>query len=209
MGTSPFVLAIGFLAQAFFSARMLVQWILSERARKVLSPTIFWILSLAGAYLLCIYGWLRNDFSIILGQFISYYAYLWNIKQKGVLIKLPRIIAVILMLTPVIAVAWVLHDASSFISGFLQNKKIPIWLVIYGSIGQIIFTLRFVYQWIYSYRKGQSILPKGFWILSLTGSLVICSYGCMRADLVLILGQSFGAVAYIRNLIIGHHSNNK
>lgn len=209
MGTSPFVLAIGFLAQSFFSARMLVQWILSERARKVLSPTVFWVLSLAGAYLLCIYGWLRNDFSIILGQFISYYAYLWNLKQKGFLIKFPRIITVILMLTPVVAVAWVMRDANSFISGFLQNKKIPLWLVIYGSIGQIIFTLRFVYQWIYSYRKGQSILPRGFWILSLTGSLIICSYGCMRADLVLILGQSFGTVAYIRNLIIGHHSNNK
>jgi len=209
MGTNPFVLAIGFLAQGFFSARMLVQWILSERARKVLSPTIFWLLSLAGAYLLCIYGWLRNDFSIILGQFISYYAYLWNLKEKGFLIKLPHAIAVILMLTPILAIAWVLRDAASFVSGFLENKKIPLWLVLYGSIGQIIFTLRFVYQWIYSYRKGQSILPKGFWILSLTGSLIICSYGCMRTDLVLILGQSFGAVAYIRNLIIGNHSNNK
>jgi lipid-A-disaccharide synthase-like uncharacterized protein len=209
MGTSPFVLAIGFLAQGFFSARMLVQWILSERARKVLSPTLFWVLSLAGSYLLCIYGWLRNDFSIILGQFISYYAYLWNLKLKGILIKLPRIVSLILLLTPVVAVIWVMQDASSFMDNFLQNKKIPIYLVIYGSIGQVIFTFRFIYQWIYSYRKGESILPKGFWILSLTGSLIICSYGCVRADLVLILGQSFGAIAYIRNLIIGYHSKNK
>ena len=66
-------LSIGFLAQLFFSARILVQWILSERAKRVVSPSIFWILSLAGSFLLCLYGWLRDDFSIILGQFISYY----------------------------------------------------------------------------------------------------------------------------------------
>ena len=70
---SMLVYAIGFLAQGFFSARMLVQWILSEKARRVLSPTVFWVLSIIGSYLLCIYGWLRHDFAIVLGQFISYY----------------------------------------------------------------------------------------------------------------------------------------
>ena len=84
MEQSVLVLCVGFLAQAFFSARILVQWILSERAKKVLSPSLFWILSLAGAYLLCLYGWMRDDFAIVLGQFVSYYIYLWNLKIKGV-----------------------------------------------------------------------------------------------------------------------------
>ena len=44
-----FVYAIGFLAQAFFSARILCQWILSERARRVVSPSVFWVLSIAGS----------------------------------------------------------------------------------------------------------------------------------------------------------------
>ena len=77
---------IGLLAQVFFSARMLIQWILSEKYKKVVSPSLYWVFSLLGAYLLCIYGWLRNDFSIILGQFKSYYIYIWkimmNIKMK-------------------------------------------------------------------------------------------------------------------------------
>ena len=80
----PIILAIGFLAQIFFSARILIQWILSERAKKVTSPSIFWILSIAGSYLLCLYGWLKDDFAIILGQFISYYIYLWNLKIKNI-----------------------------------------------------------------------------------------------------------------------------
>ncbi|MDE6010697.1 MAG: lipid-A-disaccharide synthase N-terminal domain-containing protein, partial [Muribaculaceae bacterium] len=37
------VFGIGFLAQGFFSARILVQWILSEKARRVLSPSLFWV----------------------------------------------------------------------------------------------------------------------------------------------------------------------
>ena len=70
------IFAIGFLAQAFFSARILCQWILSERAKQVVSPTIYWVLSIFGAYLLFIYGWLRDDFAIIFGQLISYYIYI-------------------------------------------------------------------------------------------------------------------------------------
>ena len=74
-GSPAWVYAIGFLAQAFFSARLLYQWIVTEKAKKVLSPAAFWILSIFGSYLLFIYGVLRNDFAIILGQFISYYIF--------------------------------------------------------------------------------------------------------------------------------------
>ena len=69
--SSIIIYTIGFVSQLFFSARTLVQWILSEKSRKVVSPSIFWMLSLIGSVLLFCYGWLRNDFSIILGQLIS------------------------------------------------------------------------------------------------------------------------------------------
>lgn len=91
MESAPFVYALGFLAQGLFSARILVQWIMSERARKVVSPTIFWVLSLIASYLFFIYGWLRDDFSIMLGQVIAYYVYIWNLGAKGVWKSIPRI----------------------------------------------------------------------------------------------------------------------
>lgn len=47
---------IGYLAQICFSARLLFQWILSEKAKQVVSPSIFWLLSLLGSYLLFFYG---------------------------------------------------------------------------------------------------------------------------------------------------------
>ncbi len=202
MENPAFILAIGFLAQGFFSARILVQWILSERARRVLSPSLFWILSLAGAYLLCLYGWLRDDFSIVLGQFISYYIYLWNLNIKGIWGKIPTLLRLVLMLTPIAAICFVAGNAEAFTARFLHNEAVPLWLLLFGSAGQVLFTLRFVYQWLYSRRERKSRLPAGFWAISLIGSLTIVTYGLIRLDAVLIVGQSFGIIAYIRNLIL-------
>ena len=188
------VYIIGFLAQIFFSARILVQWILSEKAKEIVSPSIFWVLSIAGSYLLFIYGWCRDDFSIILGQIISYYIYIWNLNAKGIWRNINIILRIILFITPVVA-------------QFFRNEDIPIWLLVFGSAGQVIFTLRFIYQLIYSYHKHESKLPIGFWIISLIGSSIIVSYGIFRLDPVLILGQSVGFIAYIRNIILGVRKN--
>ena len=196
------IYVIGFLAQVFFSARILLQWILSERAKRVISPTIFWQLSILGSYLLFLYGWMRHDFAIILGQLISYYIYIWNLDKKQHWRQLPLVLRVIFLATPLVAIGYVLKDIPAFVDKFFFNDKIPLWLLIYGSLGQIIFSLRFIYQWIYSKRKDESLLPVGFWIISLVGSLIIVSYAIYRLDPVLILGQSTGILAYSRNIYL-------
>ena len=203
MEDSVFIYSIGFIAQIFFSARTILQWIKSEKAREIVSPASYWILSVAGSYLFFIYGWLRDDFAILLGQFISYYIYLWNLKLKGIWHKFILPLKLILVLTPVVASVLVIEENTDFINRFIFNEDIPFALLLFGSAGQIIFTFRFVYQWIYSVRRKESVLPLGFWIISLAGSSVIIAYGIFRSDPVLILGQSFGFVAYTRNLIIG------
>lgn len=193
---------LGFISQVLFFMRTLLQWVLSERAKKVLSPTIYWVLSIIASYLFCIYGWFRNDFSILLGQLISYYIYIWNLNENGVWKKINVVVQAILFLTPICAIGFVLKNGNYFVSNFLNNTKIPLWLIIWGSAGQIIFTLRFVYQWIYSMRRNESLLPVGFWIISLVGSGIIASYGVIRVDPILILGQSVGFIAYTRNIVI-------
>lgn len=197
------VYALGFLAQGFFSARMLIQWIMSERARKIVSPNIYWICSLAGSILLFIYGWLRNDFSIIFGQFISYYIYIWNLNIKGVWPRIPVIFRVAIFALPLVALGMMFSQAEYFIQHFLHNSQVPLWLLIFGSAGQFIFTIRFIYQWYYSYRRHASYLPVGFWIISLIGSGIIVSYGVFRLDPVLIIGQSVGFITYTRNIMLG------
>ncbi len=196
------IFVIGFISQVLFFTRTLLQWILSERARKVISPTIYWVLSIIASYLFFIYGWLRNDFSILLGQSISYYIYIWNLNETGAWKKIHNFLKVILILTPVCAFGFVLRDGNYFLSNFLQNKDIPLGLVIFGSLGQVIFTLRFVYQWLYSMKRNESILPMGFWLISLVGSGIIVIYGLIRIDPILIMGQSVGFIAYSRNIVL-------
>ena len=204
-----FVYAIGFVAQGFFSARMIIQWFLSEKAKKVVSPDWYWICSLIGSILLFVYGWLRDDFAIILGQLISFYIYIWNLNIKGVWKRIPQFLRVVIALLPVCAIVFMLKDASAFVLQFLHNDKVPLWLLIYGSLGQVIFTVRFIYQWYYSYKRQRSILPVGFWIISLIGSGIIVSYGAIRYDPVLVLGQSIGFLTYSRNIVLYNKSKKK
>jgi lipid-A-disaccharide synthase-like uncharacterized protein len=60
--------AFGFIAQALFAGRFIIQWIASERRRMSHVPVGFWWLSLSGGILMTIYGVLRRDPVIILGQ---------------------------------------------------------------------------------------------------------------------------------------------
>jgi lipid-A-disaccharide synthase-like uncharacterized protein len=60
--------ALGFLAQALFSARFMVQWIASERARRSVIPIAFWWFSIGGGILLFIYSLQRRDPVFIVGQ---------------------------------------------------------------------------------------------------------------------------------------------
>lgn len=201
---TPIVITcIGLLAQVFFSARSLFQWILSERAHRVLSPTIFWVFSLCGSVLLAFYGYLRQDFAVIIGQFISYYIYIWNIRMKK--IQLPKWLVWLLCLIPVAAILGISSDPLKFVADFFQNASIPLWLLIFGTFGQLLFTLRFIYQWWYSRRVGESELPPVFWWISLIGAMIIFTYGIIRLDIVLMLGQGFGLLVYGRNLWIGYH----
>jgi lipid-A-disaccharide synthase-like uncharacterized protein len=61
-------LAIGFLGQAMFSGRFLVQWIASERKRASVIPVAFWWLSLVGGATLLVYAIHRRDPVFMLGQ---------------------------------------------------------------------------------------------------------------------------------------------
>lgn len=196
------IYGVGLLAQALFAVRLLVQWIASEKAKKVLSPVLFWQLSMIASFLLCLYGWLRNDFAIIAGQLISYYVYIWNLKKQGAWDKLGKVLCKLFFYIPIIGVSWEVYNWQDTITQLFSDINIPLWLIIFGTSGQFIFTLRFVYQWWYSSRIGKSVLPLYFWIISITGSLMIIAYAIIRRDPVLILGQTPGLVVYIRNSMI-------
>jgi len=81
-------LTVGFLGQAFFSARFLVQWIASERKKESVIPISFWFFSIGGGLTLLIYASCRLDPVFILGQGAGLFVYLRNLylirrKQSG------------------------------------------------------------------------------------------------------------------------------
>jgi len=77
--TEQIWLAIGFLGQAFFSARFLVQWIASERARRSIIPVAFWFFSVGGGTTLLFYAIYRRDPVFIAGQAAGLLIYARNI----------------------------------------------------------------------------------------------------------------------------------
>jgi len=194
---------IGLAAQLLFSARLLVQWIYSEKAKKVLTPELFWELSLLASFLLFVYGWLRDDFAIMLGQSITYFIYIRNMHLQGSWAKLPRVLQIFLWIFPLIIVYYSYNNNQIDLHRLFKNEDIPLSLILWGSAGQILFTFRFVYQWIYSERIKTSSLPFGFWLLSLSGSLMILTYAILRKDPILFVGQLFGFIIYVRNIFIG------
>ena len=74
-----------------------------------------------------------------------------------------------------------------------------IWIFI-GLFGQLMFTGRFIVQWIASERAGHSVVPVAFWYFSIFGGLVVLAYGLHKVDPVIILGQLPGVLIYSRNL---------
>jgi lipid-A-disaccharide synthase-like uncharacterized protein len=74
-----------------------------------------------------------------------------------------------------------------------------VWLCV-GFLGQAMFTMRFLVQWISSERQRQSVIPVHFWYFSLAGGVILLAYAIHRRDPVFILGQATGIFIYLRNL---------
>jgi lipid-A-disaccharide synthase-like uncharacterized protein len=73
-----FWLAFGIVAQILFTARMVVQWIASERAGRSVVPVAFWVLSLVGGLMTLAYGIERREAVIIMGQVLAVFIYIRN-----------------------------------------------------------------------------------------------------------------------------------
>lgn len=74
------------------------------------------------------------------------------------------------------------------------------WWVVLGLVAQIMFTMRFVVQWIASEKAQRSVIPFAFWTFSLGGGTLLLVYALYRRDPVFIAGQALSTFIYIRNL---------
>jgi lipid-A-disaccharide synthase-like uncharacterized protein len=74
-----FWVVVGFIGQALFTARFIVQWVASEKAAKSVIPLAFWFFSIGGALLLLVYAIYRRDPVFIVGQGLGIFIYIRNL----------------------------------------------------------------------------------------------------------------------------------
>ncbi|MDT8347234.1 MAG: lipid-A-disaccharide synthase N-terminal domain-containing protein [Flavobacteriaceae bacterium] len=103
-------------------------------------------------------------------------------------------------LFPVVILAFYFNNGLNDIEILFNNPSIPKALLFFGIVGHLIFSSRFIFQWVVLEKTRLAELPKGFWWISLFGAIMILVYGIIRKDPVLIFAQSFGTFIYLRNL---------
>ena len=92
---------------------------------------------------------------------------------------------------------------------FVELNRLELVFLLIGFLGQGFFASRFIFQWIYSEKKGESSIPVIFWYLSIFGGIGLLTYAVFRKDPVIISGQLFGIFIYLRNLILIYKNRNK
>ncbi|WP_304518166.1 lipid-A-disaccharide synthase N-terminal domain-containing protein, partial [Cecembia rubra] len=198
------ILGLGLFAQGLFAARFIVQLLKSEKENKVVSPALFWQLSLIASFLLILYGFFRNDIVIVGGQLVGYLIYIRNLQIKGEWKILPLFIRSSAYLLPALLLLFLVFGLDYNWEKLMDNPEIEGLLLTWGTLGQVIFTSRFVIQWIYSERINESAFPVSFWYISIVGAIIISVYAIFRKDAVLFIGQSFGLIVYFRNLYLNY-----
>lgn len=82
------------------------------------------------------------------------------------------------------------------------------WVLV-GFLAQALFGGRFILQWLRSEKAGESVIPLGFWWLSLFGGSLMLAYATYRWDPVFMLGQGLGLLVYARNLVLIRRSSQR
>jgi len=190
--------AIGWLGNACYFSRFLVQWLLSERAGRSVAPRIFWWLSVAGAVLLGSYAIHLGDLPLSLGYGLTFLIYLRNVSiaylgsKAGRLSRRPALLLAGLSGLGFLALA--LKSAA-------EGTSDALWPAV-AFLGQSLFGSRFVVQWYASERSGDAHFPASFWWLSLSGNLLLLAYVVELGDPVFIAGFLPGPLVQARNLLL-------
>jgi lipid-A-disaccharide synthase-like uncharacterized protein len=194
--------AVGWAGQGVFTWRMLHQWWSSEQARRSVLPLSFWWWSLAGTLLLLVYQLHRTDGIFLAGVLVNGALYARNLR----IATRPRPAGVAAP-GPWAAFAFAAVALTALSTTILAGgarvdwNQPPAWLVV-GIVGQVVWSSRFVLQWWISERRGESVLPASFFVLSIVGSVVLCVYAVHRKDYVMIAAYALNPIPYGRNLAL-------
>jgi lipid-A-disaccharide synthase-like uncharacterized protein len=193
------VYALGFLSQGLFAARLIIQWLLSEKEGRIVSPVIYWHITLIATYLFIVYGIFQNDPVIVFGMALSYIISVRNLQLDGAWNEMPIILRGIAIALPLMTILYLFLPQSGFHADYSSQTVSQVW-VFTGAAGQMLLNIRFLYQWYYAEKLKISILPVGFWYMTALGSIMVVIYALYRFDPVLLFAQGLGLIASMRNI---------
>jgi lipid-A-disaccharide synthase-like uncharacterized protein len=194
---------VGWIGNAAFFSRFLVQWLLSERARRSIAPRSFWWLSLIGAMALGIYTMVCGEPVLLAGNAVNASISarnLWIASRPGPSRTTPSAVLLPLGVGAVTLLFWA---SLSKIPDDLV--AVPLWFTC-SVVGQAFWSSRFVVQWWASERRSESHFPVSFWWLSLVGNAFLLAYSVHRGDPVLIAGFVPGPLVQVRNLMLARRA---
>ncbi len=133
----------------------------------------------------------------MVGQSIAFYIYIRILQLKKVWQRIHIVPRILMLLIPPALLAY----AGTFESSGLDFNYTDIFMLT-GMIGQLLLNFRYFYQWYFSEKANESLLPLGFWIISAVASVMVVVYSLYRDDVVLLVAQSGGLIAYARNIYL-------
>lgn len=213
---------LGFLSSICFTARFLVQWLESEKAKKSIVSKSFWRLSLLGNLLLLIHSFIQVQFHICALQAVNAVISWRNLNLMHTQKKpwpFARVLALLALSLGATLLAFILQDVwlknhGELTHSFhwfrtpsapwssLEARLTPWYWHLIGSFSLILFSSRFWIQWWLAERASTSYISPSFWWLSLVGALLSIFYFLEIGDSVNLIGPLFGVVPYLRNLLL-------
>lgn len=209
---------LGIAGAVVFYGRFYVQWVVSEWHKRSVMPIAFWYMSAIGSLMLLVFAVITQSPLGALGQNMNIVIYSRNLvhiwRNEG---KLPRrvdialhLIVVTIALTAVGLVAWTWYREYEYTQAAPLDtaRTVWIWLAI-GVLGQALFALRFLGQWLVTEVRRESVIPTFFWHVSLLAATLQCAAFVQRAftqpeEWVFAAGMASTILIYARNIWFVH-----
>lgn len=204
---------VGITGAVIFFGRFYLQWIASEYQKKSVIPLAFWYMSSFGSILLLAFGVYTGSAVGVLSYSFNIVVYARNLihiwRERGQLTPALRrrvhigVFAVVVVAAALVAYTWILKYHATQAGSPEEIKKTWMWIAV-GVVGQGLFGLRFLLQWIATEIERKSVIPVAFWYISLAASVLqIASYS-QQGEWIYAVGLATTLLIYVRNLWLIH-----
>lgn len=204
---------MGVAAALVFYGRFYLQWIVSEIKKQSVIPVAFWYMSTAGSLMLFVYGVYRQSPIGTLSHCFNIVIYARNLihiwREKGTLSTRRSVLVhgavglVILTAMAFLALTWLREYGETKTASPEEFRQTWIWLAV-GVLGQGLFGVRFIMQWLVTEARRKSVIPLAFWYISIVAALLLMASHLQRHEWIYAIGLGSTVLVYLRNLWLIH-----